>query len=428
MIKNSVTRTRPVAIFVTTAVSTIVAFSSAYAGGFGINEQSTVGTGMAYAGVAAGGTLSDQFWNPATLGDVHGFQSETDLTAILPILDVHLNPSLLGTPAQSQGNAGIGVVVPTSNYAYRVNQNIILGLGINSPFGLATGYSGSSFLRSIPTAGIAGTSRISSIDVNPNIAYQFNDQLTIAAGLQGQYMAARETAFLVSSGILNGSTHNIGFGYTLGVDYKPMKGTSIGLGYRSGITNTINGSITGVPGGPYNGDLKLKTPGIATLGVSQDVGDLWTLRAGVQYTNWAVLGNAPLSGAAGAAVTPATGGAYLPFNYKDAWMFSTGAEYKLRPDTTLRAGIGYETSPISNTNRSFRLPDSDRIWLSAGASYAVSKQVSVDFGYSFLHGFGSQIAASTAYGGTGSVLNGPFSGSYTGNAHIVSAALKVKFE
>ena len=434
MIKNKLTQMRLIAMTLLTGASVLATVTAASAGAFAINEQSTVGTGMAYAGVAAGGTLSDQFWNPATLGDVHGFQTETDLTAILPYVNVNTNPTLLGgvlpVAGQRDGNVGINALVPASNYAYRVNQNIILGLGINSPFDLATSYPGSSALNSnLGNAGIAGTSRIFSIDVNPNIAYQFNEQLTIAVGLQAQYMEARETSFLQPAGILSGSTHNLGWGYTLGIDYKPMKGTSIGLGYRSGIDNTINGSITGLTAGGVplpgqQGDLKLRTPGIATLGISQDVGDFWTVKGGVQYTNWAVLGTAPLSGNAGARVAAVIGTAGIPFNYKDAWMFSTGAEYKFRPDTTLRAGIGYETSPIDNSNRSFRLPDADRLWLSAGASYAFSKTVSVDFGYSFLHAFGSTILN----GATGPVINGPFSGSFNGNVHIVSMALKMKFD
>jgi len=41
--------------------------TSALAEGFEIREQSAWGQGASYAGVAAGGSLSSMFWNPATM-------------------------------------------------------------------------------------------------------------------------------------------------------------------------------------------------------------------------------------------------------------------------------------------------------------------------------------------------------------------------
>src|SRR5215471_13142860 len=41
--------------------------TSALAEGFEIREQSAWGQGASYAGVAAGGSVSSMFWNPATM-------------------------------------------------------------------------------------------------------------------------------------------------------------------------------------------------------------------------------------------------------------------------------------------------------------------------------------------------------------------------
>ncbi len=410
-------RVRVSGIALTTVIAASLAVSNASAAGFGIGEQSTSGTGMAYAGVAAGGSLSDMFWNPATLGEVNGFTYETDLTAVLPFVNVTSNAVPALAPAQNNGGVGLDAFVPASYAAYRVNQNIILGLGVNSPFGLATSYSPTSILA---LSGVASGSRIFSVDVNPDIAYQINDQLTIAAGLQGQYMELRETGLGAATGDYTGHTNNIGFGYTLGIDYKPLKGTSIGLGYRSGITNKFTGTLSGLTLAPVNGTVSLKTPGQATLGIAQDVGPQWTLRGGVEYTNWGVLNSAGVGGTAALVV-----GNSIPFHYKDSWMYSVGAEYKYDDKTTLRSGIAYETSPITNANRNFRLPDSDRLWLSAGISYAITKATSLDVGYAYLYGFGSTITAATAGGIS---LNGPFGGTFNSSVSILSVALKVKFD
>ena len=403
-------------------LTTALSVTTALAGAFGISEQSTYGLGMAQAGVAAGGSLSTSFWNPATISETNGLTIETDLSAILPFIHVTTNAFTAGGnnfPAQNQGNIGIGVVVPATYLAYRVNPNIVLGLGINSPFGLATRYDPTASFMSL--TGIASGSRIFSVNVNPNIAYQINDQLAVAVGLQGQYMELHESGFLRPTGNYIGHTNDIGLGFTLGAEYKPMKGTTLGIGYRSGITNTLNGTLSGVPAPPtaLAGTLKVKTPGTLSVGISQDIGEAWTLKAGAAYSNWSVLDSVPVSGPASAIITQP-----LPFKYQDGWMYSIGGEYKYSPDLTLRSGIGYEISPINTAARNFRLPDSDRLWLSAGLSYNIAKGYTVDAGYSFLHAMDNNI---NSFANGGPQSNGPASGTVVGNIHILSVALKAKF-
>ena len=41
----------------------------------------------------------------------------------------------------------------------------------------------------------------------------------------------------------------------------------------------------------------------------------------------------------------------LPFQYKDGWFFSGGAEYKWTDRLTVRGGIGYEISPVKDQVR-----------------------------------------------------------------------------
>src|SRR5262249_2719150 len=67
------------------AVGALVAVTAdANAGGFAVREQSAYGLGSAYAGIAAGGSQSSMFWNPATMTQVPGIQAETVLTGIAP--------------------------------------------------------------------------------------------------------------------------------------------------------------------------------------------------------------------------------------------------------------------------------------------------------------------------------------------------------
>jgi long-chain fatty acid transport protein len=71
-------------------------------------------------------------------------------------------------------------------------------------------------------------------------------------------------------------------------------------------------------------------------------------------------------------------------NYRDGWFYALGAEYAYSPALVLRGGVAYEVSPIEDRTRDILLPDSNRVWVSLGASYKYSEQIIVDFGYSHI--------------------------------------------
>src|SRR5258706_8952588 len=77
------------ALLASAAVLIPMAAIEANAGAFGLREQSTVGQGDAFAGVAAGGALSSMFWNPATMTQAPGFGLEGNGTGILANADQH---------------------------------------------------------------------------------------------------------------------------------------------------------------------------------------------------------------------------------------------------------------------------------------------------------------------------------------------------
>ncbi len=106
-------------------------------------------------------------------------------------------------------------------------------------------------------------------------------------------------------------------------------------------------------------------------------------------------------------------------------MFSVGADYKYRPDITFRGGFAYEVSPINTAARNYRLPDADRLWFTTGMTYSPAKAYSIDVSYAYLRGLSSNINSALA---GGPATNGPVSGSYNANIHILSLALKVKLD
>jgi long-chain fatty acid transport protein len=398
-----------------TLAAAVAAVTTAEAGGFAIREQSAYGQGSAFAGIAAGGSLSSMFWNPATLSEVEGWlETESVGTGIFPSSEVDVNPFGM-FPGSSEGDIAQDAFVPASYFAYRLNERIVFGVGVNAPFGLVTNYPDASILRAF---GIAGTSDVFSLNVNPAVSFQVTDWLSLGVGAQIQYLDVRLTnQFLPGLGVSTLDGNDVAFGLTAGVLVTPMPGTEIGLGYRSRLAHELDGDLE-TPLGTFDVTAdKLDLPDIVTLGIRQRITDRFRVMVGAEWSNWSNLGVVEVE----ADAAPIAFG--LPFEYNDGWFFSAGGEFDVTPRLTARAGVGYELSPLDDENRNFRLPDNDRLWLAAGGSFKASERFSVDLGYTYIQAADTDLVAAPA---GGPIANGPFSGEADSHVHILAAGLTFK--
>jgi long-chain fatty acid transport protein len=428
-------RRRRVLLLAATALAAVSAHQSAHAGAFGLREQSATGQGMSFAGMAAGGggTLSGMFWNPAVVNQVEHFQTEKHLSGIFPNADIDARGSaFFDTLGGDAGDIGENAILTSGYGAYRINERLAIGLSLNTPFGLKTvankDWAGDLFGRS---------SRARSINAAPTIGYAFNDWFSVAAGLQIQYFDIRLKQALPAppgpaAPISTLKGDDIGIGYTLGFTVAPSDWTSIGVGFRSKIKHKLDGEFTNglsdgaVPGIPDDVDIKAKVtlPELVTVGVRQKVTEDLTLLGGFEWANWSRLDRVKVK-VRGAGATLTT----LPFDYKDGYVLSGGAEYAFTPDFTGRLGVAYEWSPINDDNRGVRIPDDDRWWLSAGGSYKYSPNLSFDLGYSYVFVPGKSKIESR-FGDDDYPLPadaGPFVARAESDVHIVSAAIRYKF-
>ena len=149
-------------------------------------------------------------------------------------------------------------------------ERVVVGLGVNVPFGLATEYDDDSILHQ---TGVAGKSEVVSINVNPAVSFQATDWLALALGAQVQYFEARLTRQAL--GALGPSTldgDDVGFGLTAGIKVVPVAGTEIGLGYRSSVQHELDGTLDTANAGEF--DVKyddVNLPDLVTLGIRQKV-------------------------------------------------------------------------------------------------------------------------------------------------------------
>jgi long-chain fatty acid transport protein len=245
-------------------------------------------------------------------------------------------------------------------------------------------------------------SDVFSINANPNIGIKLTDWLSVAAGVQLQYLRVRlESAvpfsgpvppvgpFTAATGSLQGGAWGVGF--TAGVTITPTPWTTIGLGYRSRVDHGIDGDLwrpavlppplfAPVPDFGTHINVDVPLPDIATASIRQKITETFTVLGTVEWTNWSRMTTLPIVAATPGPLIPTE----LPFQWGDGWMFALGGEYDWSPKLSVRGGVAWEQSPIDDRVRSLRLPDNDRLWVSAGLSYRWNQQLTLELGYSHL--------------------------------------------
>jgi long-chain fatty acid transport protein len=406
-----------------------ITVGAAQAGGFAIREQSAYGLGSAFAGIAAGGALSSMFWNPATMTQVPGIQSESDVSGIFPFSSHNVGAGTAFAGLGSAGNSGLDALVPGSYSSMQITPNLWIGLSVNSPFGLAVRFPDAWAGRAY-----AEDTRLATYNATPSVAYAINDWISIGAGVQIQYAHADLASGLpgFTGQLVSVEGWGWGFGATLGATLKPTPTTTIGIGWRSAIDQDINGHLTAPTFVPFTtaGSVSttLKLPDTVSLGVRQQLGPQWTLLGTIEWTNWSRIGTSVVEQPSGAPALVGGRPVSLPFQYDDGWFFSVGAEYKWNDRLALRGGIGFEKSPITDQVRTPRLPDNDRLWLAIGASYQLTPRISLDAGYTHIFVKDTPIDISATSGNPWFIPGVPYVGSVDSHVDIISAALRYRFD
>jgi long-chain fatty acid transport protein len=446
-----------------TCLSALIFFfyaNSVNAAGFALIEQDAKGMGNAYAGGAASAEdATTVFYNPAGMTRIKGREFIAGLHTIEPSMRFNntassISPSFGGAALTGSdgGDGGVTGFVPNLYYSQELQNGYWAGLGINVPFGLSTVYDSNWKGRYQ-----AVESKIKTLNINPSLAHRFNENLSLGGGVNLQYIEAKLTQAVdftaVCLGLFGGaactgqglglatlqSTGTAGYsdnsasdwsmGYNAGVLYEFSPQARIGLNYRSKIDHKLTGegdftipsAVSGAGGGigatvsTLFADAAITTyitlPETLSLSGYQQLNNHWAIMGDVTRTWWSripevrIIFNSPKSDSV------------ERLNWKDSTRYAVGASYMFNERWTMRTGVAYDQTPIyQTTDRTARLPDNDRRWLSFGASYKGSSGMSVDVGYAHLFMSNTPIDRTGALGDT-------LRGSFQNQVDILSAQL-----
>lgn len=376
----------------------VMMIASAQAGGFASRLGSTDATAQAWAGSAAPGLgIGGIGINPAVVTSLDGVNVESGGAVVLP--DARLGPTTFNTTTAVPGLTGLGVVnlvnnavrtggSQTDNFATSVltagsyfnvqlSKDWYFGISVTAPYGLGVTFANSSGFAADRTR-----SRITTVDVQPVLGYKVNDQLSVGFGVQFQWInltfEQRVSPLIQGIGQVTGS--DVGIGFSAGLTYTPFKGTEFGIGYRSAVSHSAVGRQSfsipiGIPGTPGSFPVTIDQtlPELVTASIRQTLNDQLAISVTGEWQNWRRISRVNVGG------SPT--GTSLPLNFRDGWFVALGAEYKFDPKWTLRGGVAYDFSPVTDTDRTLTVPDSDRLIFSGGLQYRWSPQITLSAAY-----------------------------------------------
>jgi long-chain fatty acid transport protein len=188
----------------------------------------------------------------------------------------------------------------------------------------------------------------------------------------------------------------------------------------SGVpTATLTGISPALAAAFANGDVNLdiELPGSASVALQHKLDPKWTLLGDVTWTGWSKIKELVVKRDTGGTLNT------TPENFKDTWRVGIGATYRYDDAWSIKMGVAYDQSPVNDTDRTARLPDTDRTWLSVGGQYRLSKDGTLDFGYAHLF----VKDASINQNGGNAFLNGQLTGTYKATIDILGVQFAYRF-
>lgn len=438
--------TRKSLLLAAMGLSAALLASEVAASGFQLREQSGTGQGTSYAGMSAGGEdISAMFFNPAALGRYRGNNVLGVASYIAPQSQFNNGASTRSTGATISGasshrDSGKNAVVPAFYAMWDPGGAFKFGVSANVPFGLETEYDSDWMGRYHATR-----SAIRTLAIAPTMSYEATPGLTLGAAIVLQQIDAKLGKAVNVSQIGGGAfgngdafsdlegTDGHGVGGRFGVLWEAAASTRVGAAFHTEIRHELKGdarfSGNTHPTLVNNNTLRdsaitanVALPETASFGVQQDLTPWLTLAGEASWTRWSKVQELRIRFATGRADD------VTPLKWKDTYFLSLGAIARPAAGWTLRTGLAFDKSPVPDAERTPRIPDQDRTWLSLGASYQWNGALEFDAGYSHIFVRRARLQlVDTGGSGDANRFRGNLNGNYDTSIDILAVQARFKF-
>ncbi|MCL1063905.1 OmpP1/FadL family transporter [Shewanella benthica] len=371
------------------AIAVTLASTQAMAAGFQLNSQSATGIGRAFAGDAViADNASVLSRNPAAMA----LFDEKQLSMGLTYADVQVQVSDVthggsGANYGSVDDAAEAKIIPNFYYVSPINDKFAYGVAMFSNFGTGTDtteLSNNIIGGELPAPiDLLGKTEVTTINFNLSASYRINEHFSVGAGIDviyGQGTLTRGGSVPTQEGpahmdLVDVDADGISFGGIVGAVYEINDDNRFGISYRFSPEFSADGTVN--YGGTDFEEINIPLPDIFQVAGFHQLTDKFAVHYTAQLTTWGDFDEISVSDPVDAQLKH--------YAWDDSWLFSLGGTYTLNDSWTLRAGYMHDQGVVGELS-SISIPDSNRNWYTAGATFNLSKQTSLDFGLAFVRG------------------------------------------
>ncbi len=376
--------------------------SAAFAEGFAMSEWSARGLGLAGGMVGRADDVSALAYNAAGITQLPGTHMMGGMSFVAPYGSIHFDET--GNTTSTK----LSIWVPSHGYAsHQLNDNIWLGLGLFTRFGLGNNYT-DDWQGRFNVHGV-GLTTVSAV---PTIAVKLNDMFSISFGLEMMYLSMflnknNDLSFLnLGSNPSQLEGESFGFGFHLGLHARFNEYVSAGISYKSQVSHKVEGEATfsrqlsplGMVDTDVTGSINL--PDSIAFGVAIKPMENLSFEVGAVWTRWSTYDALDMYFDSGLV-------SLNPKKWKDGWNFNVSVEYSPLDWLTLRAGYWHETDVTNDRYADYMMPTNGRDALSLGIGLKYENWT-LDLAYTHLWIYDTE-------------YNNPSHGTYRGSSSNVGA-------
>ncbi len=377
----------------------------------GMMNISTAGAGA--QAIAEGAETA--FANPAAMSEFDSTAIAFNLQGMVSDIE-YTDAGSTGLFRGGENSTQAGTAMPVSSFylVQPINDKWTAGLAIASSGGSVIDY-GPQFSGAL----LLQDAQLLTVQFNPSIAYQVQDNFSVGVGLVTEYGMLNQTLAGSGGGLvpqIDASGSSLEFGYTLSAFYKLDERNQFGFAYRSQIEHDMDGELK-TRSNKVDSSVNIIMPATALLSgyhsLNEKVAAMWSLG----WTDFSKISDTSIS------LTNRE--ADIARNWEDTFSASVGMHYQLTEQWRLEGGVYYETSPQDDPRYQYPDVPTGEIWkFGTGASYDINKQWRMQMYYEYYYG-GTPSIEYTLF--EGSPAESTLRGNYDADIHFFGVLFNYQF-
>jgi long-chain fatty acid transport protein len=332
------------------------------ANGFYIPVQSPEATGRGNAWLATADTASAVYYNAAGLTQLQSSE------VVIGAYGIHLGLEA-DTPFGDFEANNSWAYVPQIYMAIPVNENLVAGFGLNTPFGLATDWGSNT-----PFQFLADRTELKYLTGWMVLGYKLTDTFSVGGGFGIHHADAfftKTPAFATDFSQFEGDDQSLS--WTLSARWEPCAEHAFGLVYRSRTDFDLKGDAE-TTFGEERAKLDFLTPATAAIGYAWRPNEKWSFEVNVEWVNWEEMNTLTLE--------KNTGDRGIPFEWNSNFIYSVGLTRNLENGWHVSAGYNYIGNSQPNETFNPGISDANRHWISVGVGRSYG-DIEWDFAYQY---------------------------------------------